>query len=131
MGAIGIVPEIIVFVVGVGIVGYALSYPKLHQPPKEVKVIMGINTIIIPQGAIIHVLIDERCPDIGIIEFFLPSFIPIRFSVIAQYNSGRMVRNKMRYIGIMEQYRTIKLVKVHRIFFDFSTVLGKADRTYK
>ena len=48
MGAIGIVPKIVFPVVRVRIIGHALPDPKLYVPFEEIKIVMGVESKIIP-----------------------------------------------------------------------------------
>jgi hypothetical protein len=82
MGAIGIVPEIVVLVKRIRIIGYALSQSKLKVSLKKIKIIMGVYTKILPQGAVVHILIYERNPRIGVVEQLLPFLIPVGLLII-------------------------------------------------
>jgi hypothetical protein len=60
VGTIGVVPKIFVLIKGIGVIGYALPQPKLKVSFKKIEIIMGIKSKILPQSAVVHILINER-----------------------------------------------------------------------
>jgi hypothetical protein len=95
MGAIGVVPEIFVLIKRVGVIGNALPQPKLKVSSKKIEIIMGIKSKILPQSAVVHILINERKSGIGIIVQLLPFLIPIILPIVSQNNTPGMIGDQM------------------------------------
>ena len=84
MGSIGIVPEILSFVIGIGVIGHPLTYSELQIPFKKIEVIVGIQTKIFSQCAIVHILVYKGIPNIGIVVQLLPFFIAKGFLIVSK-----------------------------------------------
>ena len=102
MGTIGVIPKIIVLIKGIGVIGHPLSQSKLKVSFKEIKIVMGIKSIILPQCTIVHILINERKTSIGVIVQLLPFLVTIGFPIISQDKSTRMIGNQMGNIRIVQ-----------------------------
>ena len=93
MGTVGIVTEIGVFVIWIGIVGNALTNSKLQIPFKEIEIIMGVHTKMFPKGRVPHVLIHKGKSGIRIAIVRFPVLFAKPFTIEPQNESCRMCCN--------------------------------------
>ena len=93
MSTVGIIPKVLVPVIGIGIVGDPLPYPELHMSLKEIEIIMRIQAVVVPQSLIVHVLVCEGETRIRVIVFLLPFFMPVSLTVQPKDKTSRVIRN--------------------------------------
>ena len=101
MGTVGIVPEIFSPVVRIGVIRDTLRDPKLQIPFEEIKIIMRIQSKMLTQGWIVHILINKRKTGIGIAQIGFPIFVTESFPVETDNNPARVIGNQMGNIRIV------------------------------